>query len=176
MKKETKSQRIDEMTALFGDYKTFYLFDYTKMTVAQATEFRRALRKQGSSLKVVKNRLALRSLAAAVPAEIRPAFRKPTAVAYTGSDALALARAVKEFATSTKAIVVKGGLVEGAFFGPERFEEVCRLASRPELLAKVGGLMAFPLMKLMRTLQAPLAQMGVLWSQLKDKRTESTSA
>lgn len=176
MKKETKTLRIDELGAVFAAHKTIYLFDYTKMKVSQATALRKRLRAQGASLKVVKNRLALRALAESVPADLRPAFRKPTAVAYTAADPIGLAKTVKEFAASTKAIALKGGLVEGIYFAPERFDEIVKLAPRADLLAKVAVLMAAPLQKLLRTLQAPLSQTGALLGQLKDKRSKETTA
>ncbi len=176
MKKETKTLRVDELGAVFAAHKTLYLFDYTKMKVSQATALRKSLRAQGASLKVVKNRLALRALAESVPSDLRPAFRKPTAVAYTAADPIALARTVKEFAASTKAIALKGGLVEGIYFAPERFDEIVKLAPRADLLAKVAVLMAAPLQKLLRTLQAPLSQTGILLGQLKDKRSKETTA
>ncbi|MDD8025674.1 MAG: 50S ribosomal protein L10 [Acidobacteriota bacterium] len=176
MNKETKTLRIDELSAVFAAHQTIYLFDYTKMKVSQATALRKSLRKQGASLKVVKNRLALRSLAESMPADLRPAFSKPTAVAYTSADPIALAKTVKEFAVSTKAIALKGGLVEGIYFAPERFDEIVKLAPRPELLGKIAVMMASPLVKLLRTLQAPLAQTGVLLSQLKDKKSKETIA
>lgn len=176
MKKETKTLRVDELGAVFAAHKTLYLFDYTKMKVSQATALRKSLRAQGASLKVVKNRLALRALAESVPSDLRPAFRKPTAVAYTAADPIALARTVKEFAASTKAIALKGGLVEGIYFAPERFDEIVKLAPRADLLAKVAVLMAAPLQKLLRTLQAPLSQTGALLGQLKDKRSKETTA
>ncbi len=176
MKKETKTLRIDELTAVFGAHKSLYLFDYTKMKVSQATALRKSLRAQGASHNVVKNRLALRALAESIPADLRPAFRKPTAVAYTAADPIALAKTVKEFAASTKAIVLKGGLVEGIYFAPERFDEIVRLAPRADLLAKVAVMMAAPLQKLLRTLQAPLAQTGILLGQLKDKKSKETTA
>jgi large subunit ribosomal protein L10 len=176
VKKETKTIRIDEMSAIFGAHKTLYLFDYTKMKVSQATALRKRLRQQGASLKVVKNRLALQALAASVPADLRPAFRKPTAVAYTAADPIALAKTVKEFAVSTKAIALKGGLVEGIYFAPERFDEIVKLAPRADLLAKIAVMMAAPLQKLLRTLQAPLSQTGLLLGQLQDKKSKETTA
>ncbi len=176
MKKENKTTRIDELNSLFRDNPTLYLFDYTKMTVAQATALRKALRKQGASLKVVKNRLALRAMGDVVPADLKPAFRKPTAVAYTAGDPIALAKAVKEFSVQTKAMALKGGLVEGIYFGAERFDEVVKLASRHDLLGKIGALMAAPLIMLLRTLQAPLLNVGLLMGQLKDKKSKETLA
>jgi len=176
MKKETKSTRIDELNAIFRQNPTLYLFDYTKMTVAQATALRKALRKQGASLKVVKNRLALLAMADVIPADLRPAFRKPTAVAYTAADPIALARAVKDFAAQTKAMALKGGLVEGHYFAAGRFDEVVKLGSRHDLLGKIGIMMASPLVKLLRTLQAPLVNVGLLMGQLKDKKSKETPA
>jgi large subunit ribosomal protein L10 len=176
MKKETKTTRIGELNAMFRDNPTIYLFDYTKMTVAQATALRKALRKQGASLKVVKNRLALRAMGDVVPAALKPAFRKPTAVAYTAADPIALAKAVKEFSVQTKAMALKGGLVEGIYFGAERFDEVVKLAPRKELLGKVAFMMASPLVTLLRTLQAPLLNVGLLMGQLKDKKSKETPA
>ncbi len=176
MKKATKTARIDDLNVLFRENPTLYLFDYTKMTVAQATALRKALRKQGASLKVVKNRLALRAMGDVVPADLKPAFRKPTAVAYTAGDPIALAKAVKEFSVQTKAMALKGGLVEGRYFAAGRFDEVVKMASRTELLGKIGFLMASPLIKLLRTLQAPLVDVGLLMGQLKDKKSKETPA
>jgi large subunit ribosomal protein L10 len=140
------------------------------MTVAQSVDLRKTLRRNGSSLKIVKNRLALRALRAEFPAEFKSSFRNPTAVAYTAADPLALARLLKDFAARNKVLIMKGGLVEGHYFPAARFEEIVKLASRRQLLGKVGYLMAYPLMQLLRTWQAPLTSVGSLLSQLKNKK------
>jgi len=171
MKRETKDARIREITDIFKQHPTFYIFDYKKMTVAQAVDLRKILRKNGSALKVVKNRLALRALRAEFPADLKTSFRSPTAVAYTTSDPVALARILREFAAQNKVLTVKGGLVEGQYFPAARFEEIVKLASRPQLLGKIGSLMAYPLTQLLRTMKAPLANMGSLLLQLKDKKS-----
>jgi large subunit ribosomal protein L10 len=170
VKRETKERRIQEMSEIFKANHTFYVFDYKNMTVAQAVDLRKTLRKNGSSLKVVKNRLALRALRAEFPAELKSSFRNPTAIAYTASDPIALAKILKEFAAQNKVLVVKGGLVEGHYFPAGRFEEIMKLGSRQQLLGKIGYLMAYPLAQLLRTWKAPLANLGSLVSQLKEKK------
>jgi large subunit ribosomal protein L10 len=65
---------------------------------------------------------------------------------------------------------VKGGILEGQVVAPERFDEISLLPSREVLLAKIGNLMAFPLIKLLRTWQAPLMNLGRMLSQLKTKK------
>jgi large subunit ribosomal protein L10 len=77
---------------------------------------------------------------------------------------------LRDFSVQNKVMSFKGGLFEGQLLPPERFDEICRLASREELLGKIGYLMAFPLAQLLRTWQAPLSQMGRSLSQFKEKR------
>jgi len=171
VKKETKAARIDEMKAVFASSGTFYAFDYDKMTVAQATDLRRILRRQGAALKVVKNRLALRALREELPDDLRKTFRRPTAIAYTSGDGIALARTIREFQAANKVLAAKGGVIEGSFFPAIRFDEITKLASRPELLAKVGYLAAAPLRRFLGAFRAPLSHLGLLLNQLMDKKT-----
>jgi large subunit ribosomal protein L10 len=170
VKRDAKAQWIKSLEEDFGRGKTIYLLDYTGMKVAQAAALRKLLRKNSYEFKVVKNRLALRALKDEVPAELRSFFQKPTAVALAAEEPVRLARMLKDFSVQNKVMTVKGGLFEGHLLPAERFDEVCRLPSRQELLGKVGYLMAFPLTQLLRTWQAPLSQMGRLLSQFKEKK------
>ncbi len=147
------------------------------MKVSQATALRKSLRTQGASLKVVKNRLALRALAESVPAELRPAFRKPTAVAYTSADPIALAKTVKEFAASTKAIALKGGLVEGIYFAPERFDEIVKLAAAARAAGQDRGADGRPAAEASADFAGPpVPDRASCSSQLKDKKSKETTA
>ena len=170
MKREAKENLVRELEENFDRQKTVYLLDYTKMTVSQAVELRKLLRKNSYSFKVVKNRLALRALKDDIPLKLKNYFQKPTAIAFASEEPVKLARLLKDFSSQNKVLTFKGGLLEGQMVPPERFEEVCRLAPREELLGKIGYLMAYPLTQLLRTWQAPLTNMGRLLSQLKDKK------
>lgn len=170
MKREVKEKRISELTDLFNQHKSFYLLDFKNMTVSQSVDLRKILKKNSYFIKVVKNRLAIRALPRELPESLRQFFRQPTAIAFASQDPIALARILKDFSTQNKVLTVKGGALEGKFFASERFEEIIRLASREELLAKIGSLMALPIIKLLRTWQAPLANLGRMLSQLKTKK------
>lgn len=170
MNRDTKGQTIKRMEENFGRHKTIYLMDYTGMKVAQAVALRKLLKKSSYGFQVVKNRLALRALKEEFPAELRPYFQKPTAVALAADEPVKLARLLKDFSVQNKVMAFKGGLFEGQLIPPERFDEICRLASRQELLGKIGYLMASPLVRLLRTWQAPLSQMGQLLSLFQEKK------
>ena len=170
MKRDAKAHAIKNMEESFGRQKTIYLLDYTGMKVSQAVALRKLLKKSSYDFKVVKNRLALRALKEDLPVELRSYFQKPTAIALAAAEPVRLARMLKDFSVQNKVMAFKGGLFEGQLLPPERFDEVCRLVSREELLGKIGYLIASPLMRLLRTWQAPLTQLGQLLSQFKEKK------
>jgi len=172
VKKDAKEPIIKDLERLFETNGTYYLIDFKRMKVGQAVELRKILRKNAFTYKVIKNRLALRALGEKCPEALRPVFQKPTAIAFAGQDPIQLAKILKDFSNQGKILAVKGGRVEGQLMPAERFEEVTRLGSRHDLLGKVGYLMASPLHRLIRTLQAPLSNVGILLGELK--KTKNT--
>jgi len=172
VKKEAKQPIVETLGRLFETNDTFYLIDFKRMTVAQAVELRKTLRKAGYAYKVIKNRLALRALGEKCPEALRPIFQKPTAVAFADKEPVALAKILKDFSNQGKILAVKGGQVEGQILPAGRFDEVTKLGSRQALIGQIGYLMANPLHRLMRTLQAPLGNLGILLGELK--KTKNT--
>jgi large subunit ribosomal protein L10 len=170
VKREAKIQVVKNWEEDFNRYRNIFLLDYTGMNVSQAVALRKLLKKNSYTFKVLKNRLALRAVKEGFPPEFQACFQKPTAAALAAEEPVKLARLLKEFSGQNKVMTFKGGMIEGHLFPPERFEEVCRLGSRKELLGKIGYLMAFPLIQILRTWQAPLSQMGRLLSQYKEKK------
>ncbi|MGB9004256.1 MAG: 50S ribosomal protein L10 [Candidatus Aminicenantales bacterium] len=170
MKREKKNLHIKQLADILSRQDSFYLMDFTKVSVAQSVALRKALRKNAHGFKVVKNRLALKALDDRFPAALKGYFRKPTAIAFTDGDPVDLAKALKEFSAQNKVLSVKGGLLQGRLFGPDRFEEIAKLASRPELLARFARLMASPLTKMLQTLQSPLGTLGRQLAQFKTSR------
>jgi large subunit ribosomal protein L10 len=146
--------------------------DYKRMTVAQAVDLRKTLRKNGYAYKVIKNRLALRALGEKCPEALRPYFQKPTAIAFAAEDPIQLAKILRDFSNQGKILAVKGGVVEGHYLAAERFDEISKLSSRADLMARFARLMAAPLVEFLRTLQAPLSSFGNLLNQLKIKKQD----
>lgn len=172
MKKEVKTTIIKEITASLDENPSFFLVDFKKMKVGQSVELRKLLRRNNYRFKVIKNRLALKALADRMPGEVKACFQGPTAIAMAAQDPVGLAKAIKEYGSQSKALAVKGGVIDGVFFPADRFEEICRLASREEMLSRIAFLMSYQLGRFLRTLQSPLANLGLLLGQLKDKKKE----
>ena len=169
---EKKESQIQDLQGEFDRNNTFYLLDYVNISVSKSSELRRQLRENDCSLKVVKNRLALRALLEGFPEEIRESFQGPTAIAFTEKNPIILARLLKDFMTQSKILKVKAGIVEGDFLSQDRFQEIASLSSRNDLVAKLGYLIAYPLTQFLRSLQAPMNTLGSMMSQLKDKKEQ----
>ena len=170
MKREDKEKQVKELSDYFEKHDSFYLVDFINMSVAQATELRRIFRDNSYSFRVVKNRLALRALREDFPEDLKTFFQGSTAIAFASQNPVGLARLIKDFSDRNKVLSVKAGVLEGQFLSSERFIEVAGLGSREDLIAKVGNLMAWPLIKLLWTWQAPLNSLSRLLSQLKTKK------
>jgi large subunit ribosomal protein L10 len=168
--RERKEQMVQEISGNFSDYESFYLLDFMKMPVSQAVELRREMRKNDYMFKVIKNRLALRALKDDFPEDLQKHFHGPTAIAFSATDPVGLARLIKGFSTQHKTLTVKAGLIEGRYLPMEDFDMIATLSSREDLVAKIGYLMAYPLMNLLRTLQAPYQSLGSVLSQIKSKK------
>jgi large subunit ribosomal protein L10 len=168
--RERKEQMVQEICDDFANYESFYLLDFMRMPVSQAVKLRREMRKNDYLFKVVKNRLALRALKDDFPEDLQKHFQGPTAIAYSATDPVGLARLIKGFSAQHKTLNVKAGLVEGRYLPTEDFDMIATLSSREDLVAKIGYLMAYPLMNLLRTLQAPYQSLGSVLSQLKSKK------
>ncbi len=168
--REKKERQIEEIHESLVKHDSFYLLDFTKMPVNLAVEFRKKMRENTYSFLVIKNRLALRALKEDYPEDLKTQFRGPTAIAFAQENPLGLARLIKDFSVQHKVLSVRCGIVEGQFLEGERFAEIARLTSKDDLLAKLGYLMAYPLMTFLRTWQAPLNSVAGMLDQLKSQK------
>jgi len=159
MNRTEKQTLIDELHQDFQRSPHAILVDYRGLSVPAATEFRRRVRKAGSRYRVVKNTLAQRAIKDTPLEALSAKFDQMTGVAYTGSDPVALAKVLVDFAKEHPALVLKAGVVAGT--QPLDAEGVKRLSSMPslpELRARLLGLMQAPAARLVRVLAAPSTQ------------------
>lgn len=168
--REKKEKQIAKMSDDFKNNESFYLVDFMKMPVSLATDLRNQLRENSSSIKVIKNRLAIRALEEEFPEALKTHFQGPTAIAFSSDNPLGLARLLKDFSTQHNVINFKAGLLEGQFLSKDNFGEIAALTSKKDLLAKLGFMLAFPMTKFLSTWKAPMNAVGSMMSQLKTKK------
>src|SRR6185503_19066740 len=143
--KADKEQELQELTAAFNASDTAILVDYKGLNVPQVTELRRQIRGARASYKVVKNTLAKRAAKGTRLAALEAHFEGTTAVAYTGADAVALAKVLTTFMKSAPALSIKAAVLQGQAIKPTDVTDLANMPGKPELYAKLLFLLQAPM-------------------------------
>jgi large subunit ribosomal protein L10 len=153
-----------------------FLLDYQGITVPQVTELRKRVRQSGGEYVVVKNTIALRAIDSQALGQLKEHFVGPTAVAFSLTDPVGVAKALTDYAKDVPAIKLKAGLVEGRAIAADQIKEIASLPSREELIAKLLFLMQSPVTRFVRVLAAVPQSFVMVLDQVRKKKEESESA
>jgi large subunit ribosomal protein L10 len=143
-----KTEQVDKLSKDLKGVSNVVVATYTKLTVAQDYELRKALRGAGAKYQVVKNTLAER---AAKGTKVEGALKDlagVTSIAYTTGDPVAMAKALTKYAKDTPEFTFKVGVVEGRVINIKEIEALASMPSKEELMSKLLFLINAPAQRL----------------------------
>jgi large subunit ribosomal protein L10 len=163
--KARKHEQVEKLTKDLKDVSNAVVATYTKMTVAQDYELRKALRGAGAKYQVVKNTLAEK---AAQGTKVEGALKDlhgVTSIAYTTGDPVAMAKALTKYAKDTPEFTFKSGVVEGRVISIKEIEALASLPSKDELMSKLLFLINAPAQRLVTVMSQVGRNLAVVVDQ-----------
>jgi large subunit ribosomal protein L10 len=175
MAKADKATAVADIAEQFTGSTATLITEYRGLTVANLAELRRSLA-GSATYAVAKNTLIKRAASQAGIEGLDELFVGPTAIAFVTGEAVDAAKAIKNFAKDNKALVIKGGYMDGHPLTVAEVERIADLESREVLLAKLAGAMKGNLAKAAGLFSAPASQVARLAAALQEKKaSEPTS-
>jgi large subunit ribosomal protein L10 len=146
--KAKKTEQVEKLSKDLKNVSSLVVTTYTKMTVAQDFELRKALRGAGAKYQVVKNTLAEKASKGTKVEGALKDLSGVTSIAYTSGDPVAMAKALVKYAKDTPEFTFKVGVVEGRVVSIKDVEALATMPSKEELMSKLLFLINAPAQRL----------------------------
>jgi large subunit ribosomal protein L10 len=175
MGRADKAAVVADIAEQFKTSTATVITEYRGLTVGNLAELRRSLA-GSATYTVAKNTLIKRAASEAGIEGLDELFVGPTAIAFVTGETVDAAKTIKTFARDHKALVIKGGYMDGHPLSVAQVEHIADLESREVLLAKLAGAMKANLAKAARLFNEPASQVARLAAALQEKRAAETPA
>lgn len=168
--KEDKVKALEGLKGRIGKSQAFYFLDFTGVPASDFNLFRRRAQKEGLSLKVVKNSLALLAFTACgVPEEVGKFLRGPTLIIFTDSEPVTPARLLQETHERLPGLKFKGAFFDNTFYPPEEFSFLLSLPTKKEARENIVQALIAPLAGLVGVLETLTAELVWVLDGIKER-------
>ncbi|BBZ26776.1 50S ribosomal protein L10 [Mycolicibacterium madagascariense] len=174
MAKADKATAVADIAERFKEATATVVTEYRGLTVANLAALRKSLG-ESATYTVAKNTLVKRAASDAGIEGLDELFAGPTAIAFINGEPVDAAKAIKTFAKDNKALVIKGGYMDGHALTVSEVERIADLESREVLLAKLAGAMKGKTSQAAALFAAPASQIARLAAALQEKKAAEGS-
>ena len=166
-----KEQQVEKLSSDLKNVSSVIVSTYTKLTVAQDFELRKALRASGAKYRVVKNTLVERAAKGTKIEEGLKSLVGVTSIAYTEGDPVTLAKALAKYAKDYPEFTFKAGVVEGRVISIKEIEALATMPSKDEIYSKLLFLLNAPAQRMVTAMNAVGRDLAVVIDQgVKEKK------
>ncbi len=151
LNRQDKAAVIKEVQEIVSKSSVIVIAEYRGLSVQAVTKLRADARKNGVTLRVVKNTLVRRAVEGTEFAGLADQFAGPLVYGFS-ADPVAAAKVIVNFAKDNEKLVLKGGAMANYVMDVEAVKNLASMPSRDELLAKLMATMNEPIAKFVRTI------------------------
>jgi large subunit ribosomal protein L10 len=167
----SKADNVEALKQTISAQKGAVVAEFKGLTVKEVTALRKKLREVDAEFRVVKNTLISLAAKDTEFSKLDEYFKGPTAVAFTYGDPVALAKAMKTFATASPKITLKAGYLDGKALNAKEVEALAEVPSREVLLGRMVGSLASPLTRLVQVLSGPQRKLVYALDSIRSQKT-----
>jgi large subunit ribosomal protein L10 len=160
-----KKEQVEKLGTQLKNASSLIVTTYSKLTVAQDYELRKALRSSGARYAVVKNTLVERAAKGTKVEEVLKNLAGVTSIAYTEGDPVALAKALSKYAKDNPEFSFKAGVVEGRVISIKDIQSLATMPSKEEIYSKLLFLINAPAQRLVTAMNAVGRNLAVVVNQ-----------
>jgi large subunit ribosomal protein L10 len=168
MDRAQKADSIEDLKTVFAGAGAVVVTHYMGLTVAEMSELRARLRKEGASLKVVKNRLAQKAMDGSSGDAGDRLFKGPVAIAFA-KDPVSAAKVVIQYAKDNDKFTVVGAVLGKTVLNADGVKALSTLPSLDQMRGTLIGLIQAPATKVAGVLQAPAGQLARVFNAYATK-------
>ncbi len=157
-----KEQAVSEIKDMLEKSSSVVIVNYSGLDVDKATKVRSNFREQGATYKVLKNRLFKRAVEGTEFESLAEYLEGQNAFAFGLDDPITPVKILSDFNKEKEdTFKIIAGVIEGNFCDSEKMDQIAKIPSREELLAKFLG-----------SINSPLSNFVYLLSNISDKKAE----
>ena len=152
--KEKKESIVADFRQRLAAAQALVIAENRGLSAEEFANFRREVRGCGGQVQVVKNTLAKIAMSGGAFAPLSDNLNGPL-IYGAGEDAAALAKAFAEAAKNHDSLIIRGGaLADGMLLDAAAVKNLATILPRPQLIAKLLGVLSAPSAALVQTLHA----------------------
>ncbi|MCX7996486.1 MAG: 50S ribosomal protein L10 [Patescibacteria group bacterium] len=155
MPNKKKVSQVESYSSLVESNPDFFVVSYDRTTHKAMEDLRKKLREANSSLTVLKNTLFEKAIEKQAVSNEAIGEIKEKAFPLKGSSALVTTsgdwstglKAFAEYIKKDQTMAFKFGFLDGTAYDGKSMESIAKLPAKPELMAKVIGVIKSPMVK-----------------------------
>ena len=154
-----KAAVVASLVERLGNAQAGVLVDYSGLTVAQDTELRNMLRKEGVEYGVVKNTMVRRALDSVGLEALDGVLNGATSMATATEDPIVPIRLIADYSKKMgEKFNIKAAFMEGKVLSESEIAQLATMTSKKDLYAQLVG-----------TLMAPMANLAAVVNAIAEK-------
>ncbi|MCG3157979.1 MAG: 50S ribosomal protein L10 [bacterium] len=168
-----KQEVVTDLAARLSAARSVFVTDYSGLTVEAITRLRRQLRKSNVDFRVSKNTLTRLAATQVGMKDIVPHLEGTTAIAFGMGDPAAPAKVLLDFLKNSEKPTIRAFVFEGQFYDGKLAEQISKLPSRNELLARLLGGLNAPVTGLASSLQGIVRKLAYALNAVAEQKQQT---